>query len=175
MNLVNSLSQRLVTVLPAKPFLLRGQTGVISFTFDDFPRSALTQGGDILNKHHAAGTYYVAGKLTDGEENGLACQSKADIKAALRDGHEIASHGFAHIKYADLTSAQIHADLKQNQDFLDDILEGQSCVNFSYPFGNRGFRTKLRDSPRQGELYRELMDVCVISATFVLIRFINTR
>jgi peptidoglycan/xylan/chitin deacetylase (PgdA/CDA1 family) len=148
MNLIKSLSQRLTTVLPTKPFLLRAPAGVISFTFDDFPRSALTIGGDILNRHQVAGTYYVAGKLTDAEENGLACHSTSDIKSAVRDGHEIASHGYAHIRYSELSRIQIEDDLNKNQRFLADILEDAPCVSFSYPFGDRGFRAKRQLADR---------------------------
>ena len=34
---------------------------VVSFTFDDFPRSALTVGGRVLRAHGWAGTYFTAG------------------------------------------------------------------------------------------------------------------
>ena len=39
---------------------MRNAQPLISFTFDDFPRSALTVGGEILERHGARGTYYAS-------------------------------------------------------------------------------------------------------------------
>jgi peptidoglycan/xylan/chitin deacetylase (PgdA/CDA1 family) len=142
MQLFKSLAQRVATFVPVKPFLLRGTSGVVSFTFDDFPCNALEVGGDILNRYQAAGTYYVAGSLTNREQNGFQCHSIADIKSAVRNGHEIASHGYGHLRYSDLSSAQIDEDLRKNQQFLTDVLGEVSNTSFSYPFGARVLSTK---------------------------------
>ena len=34
--------------------------GVVSFTFDDFPRSAWSNGGAVLEEYDVRGTYYAA-------------------------------------------------------------------------------------------------------------------
>jgi peptidoglycan/xylan/chitin deacetylase (PgdA/CDA1 family) len=39
---------------------MRNREPMISFTFDDFPRSALHVAGRILEDHGIAGTYYVS-------------------------------------------------------------------------------------------------------------------
>ena len=72
--------------------------GVVSFTFDDFPKSALTAGGSILERHGARGTYYVASKLakTDGAVGRLF--DVEDISAAHHNGHEIGCHTYTHLK-----------------------------------------------------------------------------
>ena len=37
---------------------MRNETPLVSFTFDDFPRSALLQGGEILSDHGLKGTFF---------------------------------------------------------------------------------------------------------------------
>ena len=144
MGLQSRLANKVAGLLPVKPFLARSQRGVISFTFDDFPRSALTVGGAILRRHGVAGTYYVAGGLTDGSENDLPCHHLDDITTLLRDGHELGSHGFAHVRYSSLTKADMMADLERNQRFFREALKepGEPSVNFSYPFGDRTLTAK---------------------------------
>ncbi|MGZ6012840.1 MAG: hypothetical protein ACXWK0_13450, partial [Caulobacteraceae bacterium] len=44
---------------------------VVSFTFDDFPRSALTEGGGVLRERGWAGTYYAAGGFCGRRVEGL--------------------------------------------------------------------------------------------------------
>jgi peptidoglycan/xylan/chitin deacetylase (PgdA/CDA1 family) len=144
MKLSQRIEQRLASHVPVKPFHMRGTQGVISFTFDDIPRTALTVGGRILNRYGAGGTYYVSGSLTGQKEEGLDCHVLEDIKAAVRDGHEVGSHGYSHVRYSELTDFEIDEDLERNTRFLGDALGEASPISFSYPFGASRLRTKRR-------------------------------
>src|SRR5947209_11228992 len=70
---------------------------IVSFTFDDFPRSALTVAGKILDNYNVCGTYYAAmglmGKIT---EVGEMFDSR-DLKHLVAAGHELACHTFDHV------------------------------------------------------------------------------
>src|SRR5438067_1641036 len=44
--------------LARRPFVMKKGEPLISFTFDDFPRSALKTAGRILEEHGIFGTYY---------------------------------------------------------------------------------------------------------------------
>src|SRR5438477_13109088 len=48
------------SLLFRRPFAVRPRQPLISFTFDDFPRSALLAGGSILNSFDLSATYYVS-------------------------------------------------------------------------------------------------------------------
>lgn len=143
MAFIRGMSERAAGLIKAKPFVLRCLTpaGVISFTFDDFPVSALTIGGEILERHQARGTYYVAGGLTGTSQHGVPLHRPEDIKLALRRGHEIASQGFRHLNYARLSHEQIDADIKTDQHFIADIT-GTEPISFVSAFGARQIRTK---------------------------------
>lgn len=108
---------------------------IVSFTFDDFPRTAYTAGGAILKSHGVRGTYYVAmGRMNT--SNGLGDQFLlSDLQAAAADGHELASHTFHHI-------SSRRVPLKS---FLEDVRKGKNAVlefssassaNFAYPYGD---------------------------------------
>ena len=131
MKLSQRIEQRLASHVPVKPFHMRGVKGVISFTFDDIPRSALTVGGQILNRYGAGGTYYVSGGLTGQKEEGLDCHRLDDVRAAVRDGHEVGSHGFSHVRYSGLTDTEIDQDLERNARFLSEALGEASPISFS--------------------------------------------
>jgi N-acetylglucosaminyl-diphospho-decaprenol L-rhamnosyltransferase len=143
--LARSISERAADVVTVKPYLLRDVGGVISFTFDDFPRSALVVGGEILNRYQCSGTYYVAGGLTGTSQHGACIHGADDIKLALQQGHEVGSQGYAHYNYSRLTPKQTHADIVENQRFLADII-GYAPVSFSYPYGGRLINTKRQVS-----------------------------
>ncbi|MDY7578259.1 polysaccharide deacetylase family protein [Herbaspirillum sp. RTI4] len=122
---------------------LRGDTAVVSFTFDDVPASACTNGAHTLEQHGVRGTFYIAGDLTDRLEQGIPCHSLAQLKLLKESGHEIGSHGFSHIHYDTLNDARLKLDLQRNSDFLDQLSIDPAWLNFAYPFGAYSLEAKL--------------------------------
>ncbi len=59
---MNRLSHIVGRLVPLDYIWYRG-TPIVSFTFDDFPLSAATRAADILERHHAVGTFYAATEL----------------------------------------------------------------------------------------------------------------
>jgi peptidoglycan/xylan/chitin deacetylase (PgdA/CDA1 family) len=109
--------------------------GIASFTFDDFPRSALTVGGAILERHDGRGTYYTAMRFAGGGNHLGAMFDLADLAAAHRAGHEIACHTHDHLdcRYAD--RATITAEIEKNAQAIVDVLDTAAPTNFAYPYG----------------------------------------
>ena len=56
--------------LPGRRVPLGLREGALSITFDDFPRTAWTQGGGVLAHHGVKATYYASGRFTGGEMDG---------------------------------------------------------------------------------------------------------
>ena len=71
---------------------------LVSFSFDDFPRTALTNGGRILAKYGCVGTFYVSGAFEGRTENGIAYFDRDDLRCVAREGHEIGCHTFGHLR-----------------------------------------------------------------------------
>jgi peptidoglycan/xylan/chitin deacetylase (PgdA/CDA1 family) len=115
---------------------------VVSFAFDDFPRTAYTVGGAILVSFGVRGTYYVAMGLMNGS-NLLGDQFRADdLFAALADGHELANHTFSHISSRRVPLHPFLEDVRKGQSALAAITGNPISGHFAYPFGEVSFEAK---------------------------------
>ena len=118
-----------------RPLQLRDTAPIVSFTFDDFPRTAYTVGGAMLKSYGARGTFYSAfGLMNSANDSGHLFQLD-DLHSLIADQHELGSHTFNHVS-SRCTSGNM---------FLQDALEGRAALqrvpgltvsdNFAYPFG----------------------------------------
>jgi len=127
-----------------RPVRLRNSTPLISFTFDDFPRSALDVGGAILRGHGVSGTYYTSLGLMDREEPvGRICSS-ADLGELLAQGHELGCHTFGHCDAWATKPEVFEASILENQRALTRILPGTRFETMSYPISFPRPGTKRR-------------------------------
>jgi peptidoglycan/xylan/chitin deacetylase (PgdA/CDA1 family) len=134
-----SLAARLVReiggFLCTTPAKIRWPGGVVSFTFDDFPRSAWVNGGAILEKHDGRGTYYAAMGLAGTASNLGPMFEIDDLRTAHEQGHEIACHTYSHRDCARVPHSEIAAEIDRNTAALSEALGGAAATNFAYPFG----------------------------------------
>src|SRR5438309_11479744 len=79
-----------------RPVTVDRQKPIISFTFDDFPRSALLTGGAILKRFGLAGTFYASLGLMGKQAPTGNIFLPEDLKDLLGQGHELGCHTFAH-------------------------------------------------------------------------------
>jgi peptidoglycan/xylan/chitin deacetylase (PgdA/CDA1 family) len=140
--------QRLCSSVPYKrPFLIRTDTAVISFSFDDFPRSALITGGAILKRFGLSATYYASlGLMGTQAPTGLMFSSD-DVKTLLEDGHELGCHTFAHCHSWNTNTSLFTQSILENRIALNRLVPGASFRTFSYPISQPRIRTK-RDVAR---------------------------
>ncbi len=113
-----SLSTRLARAvghwLPARPARIAWPGGVVSFTFDDFPKSALDAGGAILERYGARGTYYAALGLAGRSGDMGPLFQLDDLAAAQQRGHELGCHTFSHLDCSRAAGAVIANDVAEN-------------------------------------------------------------
>lgn len=120
---------------------------IVSFTFDDFPRSAYSTGGAILEKFGARGTYYVAaGFLNASNELGDLC-IEDDLHSLLEKGHELATQTFGHSSGRTTPLTAFQADVCKGMKAVEH-LAGHNSTNFAYPYGHATLRTKKHLGPR---------------------------
>lgn len=135
-NRVHEITRKFALAMSARPISLDWPGGVVSFTFDDFPKSALAVGGRILERHNVRGTYYTAMNLA-GTDDILGPMFDAhDVVAAHRAGHEIACHTFSHIDCRTVPTSSITTEIRQNTLALDQLIHGFVPSNFAYPYGS---------------------------------------
>lgn len=134
----------LSAALCRRPVKMQNTGPLISFTFDDFPQSALEVGGKILRAHGVAGTYYVSlGLLNRDEPTGRICSS-TDLKEVLAQGHELGCHTFGHCDAWETESCSFEESILSNRRALKEILPEASFVTMSYPINTPRPGTKRR-------------------------------
>lgn len=116
---------------------------MISFSFDDIPDSAITNGARILHKYGYKGTYYVSMDLKANNDSSKSYFDHSKLKQIVHGGHELACHTANHLRFYQANRKQIIQDLKKNQQRIDELIPGYTLRNFSYPAGEQTFRSKL--------------------------------
>jgi peptidoglycan/xylan/chitin deacetylase (PgdA/CDA1 family) len=118
------------------------QSPIVSFTFDDFPRSALSVGGTLLTAHNMKGTYYGSiGFMGQTTELGPMF-TQADLDELLEAGHEFACHTVGHTSCLAVNTARFVDSCRENRRQAATLLKGYQLHNMSYPYGHITLMTK---------------------------------
>jgi peptidoglycan/xylan/chitin deacetylase (PgdA/CDA1 family) len=120
----------------ARPARLSWSGGVVSFTFDDFPKSALISGGSILERYGVRATYYASMGLAGTRVSVGRIFDPEDICAAHHGGHEIACHTHTHLDCCASAKRSILSAVRHNAIAFSSIIEGFVPTNFAYPYGS---------------------------------------
>jgi peptidoglycan/xylan/chitin deacetylase (PgdA/CDA1 family) len=129
------VGNRLARHLGAVPFRLQNKVPMVSFTFDDPPKSSATVGAPILEEYKAQGTFYISGGLVDQWSGHWMGISADEIVGLHRGGHEIACHTFSHVRTPDLNAAALAAEIEKNRSYLLALDPSIRIENFAYPYG----------------------------------------
>jgi peptidoglycan/xylan/chitin deacetylase (PgdA/CDA1 family) len=123
---------------------MRNRSPIISFTFDDFPRSAYYAGGAILKTHGFRGTYYAALGLLGTLEPVGEIFSREDLVQLAVDGHELGCHTFGHCHAWNTTPGAFEMSIIDNARRLRELLPETSFKTFAYPLAGPRPSTKRR-------------------------------
>lgn len=132
-ELLDRVSNRLVRRLPGPRIAIDTTVPIVSFTFDDVPDTALSNGARILEQHGARGTFYIAGGLAGTVEPARRLISAAGCAELQARGHELASHTFSHPNVRTLSPRQLAAELDRNAAFLA-AAGAPAAENFAFPY-----------------------------------------
>lgn len=143
-KLPKTIQRRAARWFGCRPYRIRLQIPIISFTFDDFPRSALLAGGAILQKHGAVGTYYTSLGLMDKVTSTGQIFAREDLDELMRNRHEIACHTFDHCDSWDTEPADFEASVRRNQQRAAELVPTSRLSSLSYPLSWPRPQTKRR-------------------------------
>ena len=110
---------------------------LVTFTFDDFPRSAL-RGADIVEAAGGRAGFYACTSFT-------GCDGMfrpEDIRELLARGHEVGAHSHSHLDLAKTPSHEAVADIDRNLDELEKLGVGSGGLSLAYPYGETTFPLK---------------------------------
>jgi hypothetical protein len=116
-----------------RSFYMRNEEPLVSFTFDDFPRSALREGGAILRSHELTGTFFASLGQMGGVGPTGQIFSAEDLGDLVAQQHELGCHTYGHCHAWDTTAADFEASVVQNREAVRNYLPGIEWKTLSYP------------------------------------------
>jgi len=134
-SLSTKISRKLLPLQARRNLKFKLDRPLVSFTFDDFPRSARYQGGDILAMNGWRGTFYVAAGLKDIENHHGESFREADLHHIQECGHEIAGHTYSHLDCAQSSPEQVLAEIERNTKALKSMGVTKPIEHFAWPYG----------------------------------------
>jgi len=138
------LARRMTQWRRAAPLPGPPRRPIVSFTFDDFTRSAGDTGAAIVEAAGGHAAFYAC--------TGMAGQvgpcgelfDERDVHALARAGHEIGAHTQSHLDCARASVADALGDIDRNLDVLRDMGLDREVTQFAYPFGETTLALKRR-------------------------------
>lgn len=141
------MQHRVISALATRLTSWGGDIPTVSFTFDDFPRSAVTAGATLLKTYGARGTYYAAMGLVN-TRNGLGEHfTLDDLHLLHEEGHEVGSHTFTHVGCHSLSHSRFALEIEKGRSAIRELAGFRDSGNFAYPFGQITWRVKRTVGP----------------------------
>jgi peptidoglycan/xylan/chitin deacetylase (PgdA/CDA1 family) len=140
----NRYCRTLAKRLGCRHYSLLLREPLISFSFDDFPRSALVNAGAILRERGLAGTYYASFGLMGGTAPTGEIFKREDLRQLVQQGHELACHTFDHYDSWDTAPLEFEASILRNRKAVAQQLPGVTLGSLSYPISWPRPETKRR-------------------------------
>ena len=108
---------------------------MITFSFDDFPKSAADTGAEIIESVDAKAIYYTSTGL-----QGVRLQTgeqfeDTDMLTLAKAGHEIGAHTHSHIDCANASVENVISDIERNLTELKAMGLNAPVEHFAYPYG----------------------------------------
>src|ERR1700754_4796614 len=123
-------------------FRLRNARPMVTFTFDDLPKSAVTTAAVLLEVHDARGTFYISGGAVGIDTHNWEAGTAVDVVDLHRRGHEIGCHTFSHRRACDLDDATLTSEIARNHEFFRSLDPLIQPTTFAYAFGYGSFARK---------------------------------
>lgn len=134
MSLKAKVKRRLVPYTARRVLKPKLARPIVSFSFDDCPKSVIENAIKPLEAENWRSTIYIAMGLC-GTTNHLGLHmSGEDVKALHADGHEIADHTYDHIDAAQHSTINVLTNIDKNQAALN-ALGLPPSETFAYPYG----------------------------------------
>lgn len=151
-RIAKKIDQYWMAHFPERAHKLERLEPVVSFTFDDFPRTAWTIGGRILEDAGFRATYFVSAAFSPermhvempfGMLEGTNFYEMEDLCELREHDHEIGSHGFRHVRVPSQTRFDVEQSVIKNAEFLRNAIGSDlSLRSFAYPQGAVSPRTR---------------------------------
>lgn len=148
MDLMQSLRYRAARVFARNTISLTSRSPLVSFSFDDFPKSAGVAGEDVLSAYGFRATYYFCADFAGKTVDGVRQYDVEDLARLVENGHELGCHTASHRPLSGLSRSEVHEDIAQNAAFLAEAGIDAGLRTFAYPFGDLSVFNKVHLMPK---------------------------
>jgi len=142
-DVMAGVSRKVARHVTFRPHRMALEAPIVSFTFDDFPASAVENAAPQLEAAGFRGTWYLASGLMGRHENGQLIADAEMVKALAARGHEIGGHTHGHIDVQQTPGPALVADVARNEDEIARLIGARKPMSFAYPFGMISVPSKL--------------------------------
>jgi peptidoglycan/xylan/chitin deacetylase (PgdA/CDA1 family) len=143
-DLMTRASREMAKHFRSKTFKMKNRSPLVSFTFDDCPDSAFTNGAPILEEHGIHGTFYIAGGICGTDDTYWHVISPEQVRMLHERGHEIGCHTFSHVNIETLSASRVDEECRMNHNLLRRLCGDIHLTNFCYPFGGVSLPRKIQ-------------------------------
>lgn len=136
------LGRKIASMILKKRSYFSSKHKIVSFTFDDFPATALENGAKLLESHNVYGTFYASLGIAGTKQIIGDIATHQDLLSLIKNGHELGCHTFSHLDCAFKPMTLIHDDCLKNIKAARSVA-GVSLRSFAYPHGSFDPLSKL--------------------------------
>jgi peptidoglycan/xylan/chitin deacetylase (PgdA/CDA1 family) len=139
---VAKVQRRVVQWRKACQAIVAPDRPVVSFTFDDFPKSALN-GADIIEKHGGRAGFYACTSFIGLRSPVMGEMFDAATLAELRERrHEVGAHTHSHGDCARKRLDEVERDIGENLVALAEAGHHETVSSFAFPYGETTYAAK---------------------------------
>lgn len=135
-TLIDKVARTLRTYQHRRMLDFKLDVPIISVSFDDFPKTAISEGARALEARNLRGTYYTCASFAGTTNHHGPQYDQSDIPALEASGHEIGGHTFSHVDCVNLDSHEVVSEVDKNQAALLAMGLKSSPTGFAYPYGS---------------------------------------
>jgi peptidoglycan/xylan/chitin deacetylase (PgdA/CDA1 family) len=154
-GLTDRIARRKARLLARRPIPRPVAASIVTFSFDDFPRSAMENALPELTRRGWRGTWYATAGFEAAENHLGALFTRGDLAELARAGQEIGCHTFAHGDASTMAGQAVEADCAKNREALAAMGLKTPLETFAFPYGEASPEAKRALAPR----YRALRGV----------------
>ena len=131
----------------AAPAQVSCKQPIVTFTFDDFPRSAI-EGADIVEKYGGRAGFYACTSMLG--KNGPMGEmfTATDLSELSKRGHEIGAHTHSHVDCAQADTTHCLRDVADNLSAMKQSGLDLEVSALAYPYGETQFPLKEELAPK---------------------------
>ncbi|MCV6603158.1 MAG: polysaccharide deacetylase family protein [Cohaesibacter sp.] len=123
---------------------LRFDRAVVSFSFDDIPDNAASNGARLLEEAGGRGSFYVASRLCSRSFRHDVFASREMVADLAAKGHEIGCHTYSHADSQRLSAKDFSQEVHENEASLCKLRVRDAYSSHAYPYGSVGLVQKKR-------------------------------